>query len=42
GHGVGDRVLKATAGLLTREVGQVGSVGRYGGEEFVAVLIRQR
>ena len=38
GHGVGDRVLKATAGLLTREVGQVGSVGRYGGEEFVAVL----
>jgi diguanylate cyclase (GGDEF)-like protein len=38
GHDVGDKALKAVAGLLVREVGHMGAVGRYGGEEFVVVL----
>ncbi len=37
GHAVGDNVLKAIAGLLAREVSCTGSVGRYGGEEFVVI-----
>ena len=38
GHDIGDKALKAIAGLLVREVGYMGAVGRYGGEEFVVVL----
>ena len=38
GHRAGDNVLKVVAGLLTREVGAYGMVGRYGGEEFVIVM----
>jgi diguanylate cyclase (GGDEF)-like protein len=38
GHDVGDKTLKAVAGLLVREVAHMGAVGRYGGEEFVVVL----
>lgn len=38
GHGVGDRVLKAVADCLRRSVRRYDIVGRYGGEEFVAVL----
>ena len=38
GHKVGDTVLKATAAVLDREIGPSGIVGRYGGEEFVALI----
>lgn len=38
GHLTGDQVLKAFADLLDREVGENGYVGRYGGEEFLAIL----
>ncbi|MHC4611074.1 MAG: sensor domain-containing diguanylate cyclase, partial [Planctomycetota bacterium] len=38
GHKVGDRVLQAVAGVLGEEVRRSGTVGRYGGEEFVVVL----
>jgi diguanylate cyclase (GGDEF)-like protein len=38
GHDVGDKVLKTAALLLAQQVGYKGSIGRYGGEEFVAVL----
>lgn len=38
GHQEGDRVLKAVALILRETVGDAGKVGRYGGEEMVAVL----
>lgn len=38
GHGVGDDVLRAFAKRLRRNVGSAGTVGRWGGEEFMAVL----
>ena len=38
GHGAGDEVLRAFAKRLRRNVGGAGMVGRWGGEEFMAVL----
>lgn len=38
GHAVGDRVLRALAALLRRRLRQSDVLGRYGGEEFAAVL----
>jgi diguanylate cyclase (GGDEF)-like protein/putative nucleotidyltransferase with HDIG domain len=38
GHSVGDEVLKATGQLLRDEVGDVGFVCRYGGEEFIVLI----
>jgi len=38
GHVAGDRTLKALASLLETEIAQRGSVGRYGGEEFVVLM----
>lgn len=38
GHATGDEVLKAVAETLRKEVGDVGTVGRYGGEEFCILL----
>jgi diguanylate cyclase (GGDEF)-like protein len=40
GHSVGDLVLRATADGLSEELRKVDSLGRYGGEEFLAVLPR--
>ena len=38
GHLVGDAVLVAVADCLTAELRQYDSIGRFGGEEFVAIL----
>jgi two-component system, cell cycle response regulator len=38
GHAAGDRVLCALAGRLSDRTGASGIVGRWGGEEFIAVL----
>jgi len=38
GHLVGDRVLEAVASVLSQSVREVDTVGRYGGEEFLATL----
>ncbi|MET0419593.1 MAG: histidine kinase N-terminal 7TM domain-containing protein, partial [Actinoplanes sp.] len=38
GHAVGDRLLVALAGELTRAAGSGATAARYGGEEFVLVL----
>lgn len=38
GHGVGDNVIRALANLLRRRLRRVDGLGRYGGEEFLAVL----
>ncbi|MEO6700655.1 MAG: GGDEF domain-containing protein [Jatrophihabitantaceae bacterium] len=38
GHLIGDDVLKAVAGCLAEEMRGYDSIGRFGGEEFVAVL----
>ncbi|MDP9362715.1 MAG: PAS domain S-box protein [Chloroflexota bacterium] len=38
GHLLGDRVLRRAADLLRANVGEGNHVGRYGGDEFVAVL----
>lgn len=40
GHNTGDQVLKVVAATLCRHVGHLGSVCRYGGEEFVVLLPR--
>ncbi len=39
GHLAGDAVLKQTAALITEAVREVDLVGRYGGEEFAAILL---
>jgi len=39
GHDVGDAMLKAVAGILRQSVRESDLVIRYGGEEFVAILI---
>ncbi len=38
GHDAGDAVLKAFAKILKKECRKVDVVGRYGGEEFIAIL----
>jgi diguanylate cyclase (GGDEF)-like protein len=38
GHQVGDEVLRATAGLLQQSIRATDHLGRYGGEEFLAIL----
>lgn len=38
GHSVGDQVIKALANLLQQRLRQTDLLGRYGGEEFVAIL----
>ena len=40
GHSVGDMVLQATAAGLSAELRKVDTLGRFGGEEFLAVLPR--
>ncbi|MCW3147670.1 diguanylate cyclase [Stutzerimonas stutzeri] len=38
GHAAGDNVIRALANLLRQRLRRIDSLGRYGGEEFVAVL----
>jgi diguanylate cyclase (GGDEF)-like protein len=38
GHQAGDRLLKTAAAAWIGELGEVGTVGRYGGDEFVVIL----
>lgn len=38
GHGTGDRVIMALARLLKQRLRKSDGIGRYGGEEFVAIL----
>jgi diguanylate cyclase (GGDEF)-like protein len=38
GHPVGDRVLKEVAGVLRRVARETDVIGRYGGDEFCAIL----
>lgn len=38
GHGVGDKVIRALAQLLRQRLRKTDSIGRYGGEEFIALL----
>ncbi|WP_012020090.1 diguanylate cyclase domain-containing protein [Ectopseudomonas hydrolytica] len=38
GHAAGDNVIRALANLLRQRLRRVDSLGRYGGEEFLAVL----
>ena len=38
GHAVGDNVIRSLANLLRQRLRKVDRLGRYGGEEFVAVL----
>ena len=38
GHAVGDSVIRALASLLRQRLRRIDRVGRYGGEEFAAVL----
>jgi diguanylate cyclase (GGDEF)-like protein len=38
GHAIGDHTLRIFADTATAHVGQIGLVGRWGGDEFVAVL----
>lgn len=40
GHPIGDKVIKAISHLLRQRLRKTDAVGRYGGEEFVAVLPR--
>lgn len=41
GHAVGDEVLKDVARVIRDSVGDQGFVGRYGGEEFCAIITGQ-
>lgn len=38
GHLTGDRVLKETGKIMKDIIGELGKIGRYGGEEFMIVL----
>lgn len=38
GHAIGDNVIRALANLLRQRLRRIDSLGRYGGEEFMAVL----
>lgn len=38
GHGIGDNVIRGLANLLRQRLRRVDVIGRYGGEEFLAVL----
>lgn len=38
GHLVGDYVLKLISDILTKNIKDLGMVGRYGGEEFIIIL----
>ncbi len=38
GHAAGDNVIRALANLMRQRLRRIDSLGRYGGEEFVAVL----
>jgi len=38
GHAVGDRVIKAVAHLMRQRLRLSDAIGRYGGEEFIAIL----
>jgi len=38
GHQAGDRVLQQTAGILRNTAREIDRIGRYGGEEFMAIL----
>jgi len=38
GHVFGDQVLETVAGIMMASVGEKGSVGRFGGEEFIVIL----
>jgi diguanylate cyclase (GGDEF)-like protein len=38
GHGIGDRVLQIFADTAKAQIGPAGLVGRWGGDEFVAVV----
>ena len=40
GHATGDEVLRHVSGLCTTTVGELGTLGRYGGEEFAVCLPR--
>lgn len=39
GHLVGDRVIQSLCNLLTKQLRKTDLIGRYGGEEFAAVLL---
>ena len=39
GHPTGDRVIKSLSRVLTRRLRKTDAVGRYGGEEFAAILV---
>lgn len=38
GHHIGDQILRDVASLLTKDMREVDTVSRYGGEEFVIIL----
>ncbi|WP_162875659.1 GGDEF domain-containing protein [Sphingomonas crusticola] len=40
GHWIGDQVLRATATMMARSLGEFGRVGRLGGEEFALLAYR--
>lgn len=41
GHMCGDKVLLKVAGIMEKEVGERGIVGRIGGDEFLIIFIRR-
>ena len=38
GHACGDKILRAVSNLLKEGIGEQGIIGRWGGEEFLAIL----